>query len=139
MDEMQPIETLINSDARLAVLETRATDDIIEWLRKPFTTTGRASYAWTSEHGLRRIAVEHIHIPGTQRPLDVLQYIQACHHFGIYLLCNFQTGLSDPKVCAELEQLLTDTGSVRKLVLLLGEHYKLPSRLTTRVETLTLV
>lgn len=139
MDEMQPIEALINSDARLAVIETNEHDRVVEWLRKLFSTTGRASYVWTAQHGLQRIAIEHILIPNTQRPLDVLEYILASRHFGIYILRDFQTGLSDPKVCARLEQLITDRGTARKLVLLLGTQHKLPTRLATRVEQITLI
>ena len=134
MDEMQSIEALIDSDARLALVETSDSDRIIEWLRKLFSTTGRASYVWTAEQGLRRIAAEHILIPGTQRPSEVLRYILASHHFGIYLLCDFQAALSDPEVVARLEQQMADINAVRKLVLLLGVHYKLPTRLATRVE-----
>ncbi len=139
MDEMQPLEALINSDARLAVVETADPDRIIEWLRKMFSKTGRASYVWTAQDGLKRIAIEHILIPNTRRPLDVMEHILASQHFGIYLLHNFQAGLSIPNVCARLEQQITDTGSVRKLVLLLGVQHKLPTRLATRVEKITLI
>jgi len=139
MDEMQPIEALINSDTRLAVIETSEHDRIVEWLRKLFSATGRASYVWTAQQGLRRIAIEHILIPNTQRPLDVLEHILASHHFGIYLLRNFQAALSDLKVCTLLERQMTDTGAARKLILLLGEHHKLPTRLATHVEQITLI
>lgn len=139
MDDMQPIEALINSDTRLALVETGEHDRVVEWLRKLFSTTGRASYVWTAEHGLRRIAIEHILIPGTQRPLEVLEYILASHHYGIYLLRDFHAALSDPQICARLEQQMADTGSVRKLVLLLGEHLKLPTRLATRMDQITLI
>jgi hypothetical protein len=139
MDEMQPIEALIDSDTRLAVVETSEHNRIIEWLRKLFSTTGRASYVWTAQHGLQRIAIEHILIPNTLRPLDVLDHILTSHHFGIYLLRDFQAALSDPMVCARLERQMDDTGSAHKLVLLLGAHHKLPTRLATRVEQITLI
>ncbi len=139
MDEMQPIEALINSDARLAVVETSEHDRVVEWLRKLFSTTGRASYVWTAQQGLQRIAIEHILIPSTQRPLAVLEHILASQHFGIYVLCDFHMGLSDPKVCAKLEQQIAGTGTVRKLVLLLGTHHNLPTRLASRVEQITLI
>jgi hypothetical protein len=139
MDEMQPIEALINSDTRLAVVDTSEHDRVAEWLRKLSTTTGRASYVWTADHGLRRIAIEHIPIPNTRRPLDVLEHILSSHHFGIYLLNDFQAGLSDPKVCARLEQQMNNTASARKLVLLLGAQHKLPTRLAARVEHITLI
>lgn len=139
MDEMQPIEALINSDTRLAVVETCEHDRIAEWLRKLFTKTGKASYIWTEEQGLKRIAIEHILIPNTKRPLDVMEHILSSNHFGIYLLRDFQAGLSDPKVCARLEKQITDTASIRKLVMLLGAHHKLPTRLVTRTEHITLV
>lgn len=139
MDEMQPIEVLIASDTRLAVVDSANHERIVEWLRKQFSTTGRASYVWLAEAGLQRIAIEHIPIPGTKRPLDVLRYIQASHHFGIYLLRDFQTAISDPKVCERIEQLMADTGSARKLVLLLGTNHQLPARLAKRVEQLTLI
>jgi hypothetical protein len=34
---------------------------------------------------------------------------------------------------------MTDTSTARKLILLLGKHHKLPTRLATRVEQITLI
>ena len=139
MDEMQSITALINADTRLAVVETSEQARIIEWLRLQFNITGKASYQWTAQDSLRRIATEHIPIPQTARPIDVLEHILSSHHFGIYLLCDFQAALRDSAVIDKLVRLADDSGPVRKLVLLLGENYKLPAALAARVEHITLI
>lgn len=139
MDAMQPIEALINSNARLAVIETDEPDRVVEWLRKQFSLTGQASYVWTAQQGLQRLAIEHIVIPGTRHPLDVLEHIRTSQHFGVYLLRDFHAGISDPKVCARLEQQISEVGTARKLLLLLGTKHRLPTRLATRIEQITLI
>lgn len=139
MDEMQAITSLINADTHLAVIETCEQERVVDWLRAQFNKTGKASYQWTAQDGLRRIATEHILIPQTTRPIDVLEHILTSHHFGIYLLCDFQAALKDSGVNDKLNRLIEGNGTTRKLVLLLGEHYKLPAALATRVEHITLI
>ena len=138
MDEMQPIDALIDSETRLAVVETADDERVIERFREWFNRTGMASYQWTARDGLRRIAVEHIPLPQTERPLDVLDHILASQHFGIYVLCDFQAALSDSRVIDKLARIVADPGPTRKLVLLLGATMRLPAALSSRAEHITL-
>lgn len=139
MDEMQAITTLINTNAQLAVVETGEQERVVEWLRAQYNKTGKASYLWTTQRGLQRIATEHVPIPQTMRPADVLEHILTSHHFGIYLLCDFQSALKDSGVCDKLSRLIADDNKTRKLVLLLGENYKLPASLAKRIEHIALI
>lgn len=139
MDEMQAIAALINTTTRLAIVETRETERVVEWLRAQYNKTGKASYQWTAQKGLLRLATEHILIPQTMRPADVVAHILASHHFGIYLLCDFQKGLKDKGVSEQLNRLITDSATERKLVLLLGEDYKLPASLAPHADYIALI
>ena len=138
MSDMQAVAALIDSPTRLAVIETRAPQTLIDWLRQQLKTTGQASYVWTRLQGLQRISIEHIAIPQTDRPIEVLEHILSSHHYGIYVLCDFQTALRERVVLDKLQRLLTDTAVDSKLVLLLGEYYQLPAALTTGIARLAL-
>lgn len=138
MSDMQAVAALIDSPTRLAVIETHTPQALIDWLRQQLKTTGQASYVWTPRQGLQRISIEHIAIPQTDRPAEVLDHILSSHHYGIYVLCEFQTALRERVVLDKLQRLLSDPAVDNKLVLLLGEHYQLPPALATGAARLAL-
>lgn len=138
MLDLQALTELIDSPARLAVIETAAPDKLVDWLRQQFKTTGKASYVWTPQQGLQRISIEHIPIPQTDRPLEVLAHILASHHYGIYVLRDFQGALKERAVLDKLQHLLTDPAAAHKLVVLVGTRYVLPAALTSGVARLAL-
>lgn len=138
MLDLQALAALIDSPTRLAVIETAAPDVLVDWLRQQFKATGKASYVWTPQQGLQRISIEHIPIPQTDRPLEVLEHILASHHYGIYMLCDFQAALKERAVVDKLQHLANEIAAAHKLVLLIGTRYTLPTALTSGVARLSL-
>lgn len=127
MDDRQSLEQVINSDYRIAVLETSADEHFVALFKRLTLTTGRAVYDWNPEHGLYRLGIEHIFIPRTRTPADVLAYITSSRHYGIYLLRDFSEALGKPAVERQLSKLIEKQDGVRRLVFLLGGELKLPA------------
>lgn len=127
MDEKQSLEQVIDSNYRVAVLETADLLGLVATLKRLTLTSGRAVYDWSSEHGLYRLGIEHIFIPRTRAPVDVLAYITSSRHYGIYLLRDFDEALSRPIVERQLLKLLDKQDDVRRLVLLAGKSVQLPA------------
>lgn len=129
MDDKKNLEKIIESDQRVAVIETTDPLDLTAYMKRLTLTTGRAVYDWSAEHGLYRLGIEHIFIPRTRTPVDVLSYITSSRHYGIYLLRDFDEALQRPAVERQLHRLLEKQDSVRRLVVFVGNSVKLPSPL----------
>lgn len=127
MDEKQNLEQVIESNYGVAVLETTDPLGLVAHLKRLTLTTGRAVYDWSAEHGLYRLGIEHIFIPRTRAPIDVLAYITSSRHYGIYLLRDFDEALSRPIVERQLLKLLDKQDGVRRLVCFAGKSVRLPA------------
>lgn len=127
MDEKQNLEQIIDSDYGVAVLDTANPVELVSHLKRLTLTTGRAVYDWSSENGLYRLGIEHIFIPRTRAPIDVLAYITSSRHYGIYLLRDFNEALGRPSVERQLLKLLEKKDGVRRLVCLIGKSNQLPA------------
>lgn len=127
MDEKKNFEQVIESSYSLAALETSDPLGLVAHLKRLTLTTGRAVYDWSSEHGLYRLGIEHIFIPRTRAPIDVLAYITSSRHCGIYLLRDFDEALSRPIVERQLLKLLEKQDGVRRLVCFAGKSVQLPA------------
>jgi hypothetical protein len=130
MDEKQNLEQIIDSDYGVAVLDTANPLELVSHLKRLTLTTGRAVYDWSSENGLYRLGIEHIFIPRTRTPVDVLAYITSSRHYGIYLLRDFNEALSRPAVERQLLKLLEKKDGVRRLVCLIGKANQLPATIS---------
>jgi|SRR5690625_2770447 len=131
MNDKKNLEKIIESDQRVAVIETTDPLDLTAYMKRLTLTTGRAVYDWSAEHGLYRLGIEHIFIPRTRTPADVLSYITSSRHYGIYLLRDFDETLLRPAVERQLHRLLEKQDNVRRLVFFVGHSVKLPSALAT--------
>lgn len=129
MEERQSLEQVINSDHRIVVLNTDNSDHYVGLFKRLTLTTGRAVYDWNAEHGLYRLGIEHIFIPRTRAPVDVLSYIASSRHYGIYLLRGFEDALGKPAVERQLQKLAEKQDGVRRLVFLMGQQIALPGSL----------
>jgi hypothetical protein len=118
MDATRMLQRVIDSRYRLAALETTEGDRILGVFKRLTLTTGRAVYHWTPENGLYRLGIEHIFIPRTRAPADVLSYIAASRHYGIYLLYGFNNALIN-----------SADDNVRRLVIMVGEQVDIPQTL----------
>jgi len=133
MDATVTLQRVIDSDISIAVLDTPETDRLLTLFKRLTLTTGRAVYDWTPENGLYRLGIEHIFIPRTRAPADVMSYIAASRHYGIYLLRNFEAALGKPSIQQLLSTIANKDDGVRRLVMLVGEDLALPQGLNGRV------
>lgn len=133
MDATGTLQRVIDSDVNIAILDTPETDRVLSLFKRLTLTTGRAVYDWTPDNGLYRLGIEHIFIPRTRAPADVIAYIAASRHYGIYLLRDFETALAKPSIQQALNTISAKDDGVRRLVILVGESLRLPDGINGRV------
>lgn len=129
MQQLRQIERLVDSDFRLAAIATPDPERVVDLFRRLTQQTGRAVYRWSPGEGLYRLGVEHILIPRTARPADVLDYIASTIHFGVYLLPGFDEALEAHRPVELMRRIANAGDRVRRLVILLGENPVVPSAL----------
>lgn len=127
------LANVIDSDFRIAALETHQADRVLEVFKRLTLTTGRAVYGWSPDDGLYRLGTERIFIPQTRSIGDALGYISASRHYGIYLLQDVSHLLDKPSLLRALERILQKDDNVRRLVILLGESVTLPQGLEGQI------
>lgn len=135
MDATNMLQRVIDSQYRIAALKTQEADRLLALFKRYSLTTGQTVYDWTSRGGLYRIGAEHIFIPRTRAPKDVLAYIAASHHYSIYLLRGFEPALAKPSIQQALCR-LCDADGIQCLVLLIGEYASIPAALQGRIATI---
>ncbi len=127
------LANVIDSDFRLAALETQSPDRVFEVFKRLTLTTGRAVYGWSPNDGLYRLGTERIFIPQTRSIGDALGYISASRHYGIYLLQDIVPMLEKPSIMRALERINAKEDNVRRLVILLGRSVTIPTELSAQV------
>lgn len=136
MDAINTLQRVLDSKYRVAAIKTQETDRLLVLFKRYSLTTGQAVYDWTSWSGLYRVGVEHIFIPRTRTPVDVLAYIAASRHHGIYLLREFEPALGKPSIQKILYNLCDLDHKIPRLVLLIGEYLHIPPALQERIATI---
>lgn len=127
MDELRYIEQLVDSDFKLAAVDTSNPQRIVSLFGKLSRVSGKAVYLWSEQEGLYRLGAEHVVIPQTRRPEDVLDYVLSSIHYGIYLLPMNNEALKDFRVAEALKRVATTNNDrTRRLVVLLGHGLELP-------------
>ncbi len=130
MARRQPIEQLGQADFRLIAIETTTPERVMEMFRSFSRRTGKAVYHWTAEEGMFRIGgFEHIIIPHTRRPTDVLDYIASNSLYGVYLLRGVMSALEDKRCIAGLRRIAELRDGTPRLMVLLDEKITLPPEL----------
>ncbi|MCP1674785.1 hypothetical protein J2T57_001923 [Natronocella acetinitrilica] len=127
------LANVIDSDFRLAALETNTPERVFEVFKRLTLTTGRAVYGWSPDDGLYRLGTERIFIPQTRSIGDALGYISASRHYGIYLLQDITQTLEKPSILRAFERITEKDDNVRRLVILLGETVTVPEHLAPQV------
>ena len=127
------LQRVIDSKYRLAALETGEGSRLLSVFKRLTLTTGRAVYHWNPENGLYRLGIEHIFIPRTRVPADVLSYIAASRHYGIYLLYDFEHHLRKASVQRQLKTINQTEDDVRRLVIMVGNSVEIPDTLRRNV------
>lgn len=133
MEATRIIQRVLDSNYHLAAIETDESDRLIALFKRLTLTTGRAVYQWSADAGLYRLGVEHIFIPRTRAPADVLAYVSASRHYGIYLLQDFDNALGKASIQRMLDDIAGLDDGVKRLVILVGPSISIPESLRTRV------
>ena len=130
MAQRQPIEQRVQADFRLIAIETTTPERVMEMFRSFSQRTGKAVYHWTAEEGMFRLGgFEHIIIPHTRHPADVLDYIASNNLYGVYLLRRVMAALEDKCCIAGLRRIAALQDGTSRLVVLLDEKITLPPEL----------
>lgn len=137
MEELASLDRVIESEFRIAAVDTDSPEQLLELCKRITITTGRAIYGWNPDNGLYRLGVNHIFIPRTRTPMDVIAYINSSRHYGIYLFGGLGEALSKPAIERQLINLATRDDGVRRLLLITGEA-ELPPALQQHVVRLNL-
>lgn len=127
------LSRIIDSDFRIAALETPSPDAILDVFKRLTLSTGRAIYGWSPENGLYRLGTERIFIPHTRSVSDAIRYVAASRHYGIYVLKDMAEALANPSIQRGLERLLQRDDSIRRLLIMMDEKITIPERLTGQV------
>ncbi len=123
------IEQLVELNYRLCAVETPEPERIVELFRRLNAATGRAIYVWRHERGLYRLGAEQILIPRTGQAMDVLTYINASKHYGVYILSEFSPFLDNKPVEKALTTLVSPDNPVHRLMIVVGQYADLPAAL----------
>jgi len=127
------LSRVIDSEYRIAALETRAPDRILDVFKRLTLTSGRAIYGWSPDNGLYRLGSERIFIPQTRSVGDAINYIAASRHYGIYVLKDMDRALQNSSVQRGLERLLQRDDGIRRLLVMMDTQINLPEKLAGKV------
>lgn len=127
------LSRVIDSEYRIAALETRAPDRILDVFKRLTLTSGRAIYGWSPDNGLYRLGSERIFIPQTRSVGDAINYIAASRHYGIYVLKDMDRALQNSSVQRGLERLLQRDDGIRRLLVMMDTQIDLPEKLAGKV------
>lgn len=123
------LANVIDSEFRLAVLETAQPERLFDVFKRLTLTTGRAVYGWSPNDGLYRLGTERIFIPQTRSIGDALSYIAVSRHYGIYLLRDMGGALKKPGIRRALDSILNKEDNTRRLVIMLDTEMGVPEDL----------
>ncbi len=127
------LSRVIDSEYRIAALETKAPDRILDVFKRLTLTSGRAIYGWSPDNGLYRLGSERIFIPQTRSVGDAINYIAASRHYGIYVLKDMDRALQNSSVQRGLERLLQRDDGIRRLLVMMDTQINLPEKLAGKV------
>lgn len=129
MDAVRTLQRIISSDYRMAALQTSEPERLLALFKRLTMTTGQAVYHWQPENGLYRLGAEHILIPRTRSSNEVVSYIKAAKHYGVYLMEGFEPALSRQSIQREIRTILEAEDDVRRLMLFMGDSITIPEPL----------
>lgn len=124
------LQKIADSSYTLAGIESDKPFRIRELFHRFSIETGCAVYEWIEDIGLRRIGFEHISIPKTRTPEDVLAYILTARHFGIYLFSEFSANMGSKEMRRLMLQINAKDDGVRRLLVLLEDDISIPADLS---------
>lgn len=130
---LENINKLTEQNYPLVYFETLQSVHIIELFKRLSLASSKAIYHWQPETGLYRMDANHIMIPRSIEPEELLQTIHSMAHFGVFVLSNFAAHMQDPCIIELLKNISSMHKVNPKMVILLGSNIKIPNDLRPSV------
>jgi hypothetical protein len=128
MNYLDQLDQMLDANFRLVTIETYESERVVDLFTQLSRFSNKAFYVWENNTGLHRIGASHIKIPRTVIPKELLDHVDGCKHFGVFILRDFNKALGDEKIIQSLMRIAS--GDVNKVVILLSDYIDLPSALT---------
>ncbi|MBI3562283.1 MAG: hypothetical protein HY080_11290 [Gammaproteobacteria bacterium] len=127
MNYLDQLDQMLDANFRLVSIETYDPERVIDLFTQLSRFSNKAFYMWEDNAGLHRIGASHIKIPRTVIPKELLDHVDGCKHFGVFILRDFNKALGDEKTIQMLMRIAA--GDVNKVVVLLSDFIDLPAAL----------
>ena len=130
---LERINKLTEQSYPIVYFETLRSVHIVELFKNLSLSSSKAIYHWQPESGMYRMDANHIMIPRTIDPEDVLKTINSMAHFGVSVLTGFDEYVKDRKIVNILKQISDSHRANPKMVILLGNKMDIPGDLRPSV------
>ncbi len=129
-DSFHFFDKLVDQESAFYFIKMKDTESLGKRLASYQEFTGRVTYQWHEESGLRRFDIPHIILPKTQHLLSAMQHIRKSIHFGIYLVTGFGDGLQQAMALNEIQAYLDSYHAARKLIIFADPNPQIPKELS---------
>jgi len=123
------INKLTEQSYPLVYFETLRSVHIVELFKNLSLCSSKAIYHWQPDTGMYRMDANHIMIPRTIDPEDVLNTIESMAHFGIFVLTGFDEHVENRKIVSILKKVAESHNTKPKMIILLGSKINIPDDL----------
>lgn len=127
MNYLDQLDQMLDANFRIVSIETYDPERVTDLFTQLSRFSNKAFYLWEQATGLHRIGASHIKIPRTVSAKELLDHIEGCKHFGVFILRDFNAALEDEKNIQYLMKIAA--GEINKVVVLLNDFIDLPSAL----------
>jgi len=127
MEYLKQIEKMLDSGHRIITIESLECDRVCDFLLELSRISSNSFYLAAPGEGMHRLGASHITIPRTQTAEDIMEHIEASHHFGYFILRDFDKILKDEDLIEDLLSIATST--TNKVVIFISQNIDLPDLL----------
>ena len=127
MEYLNQLEKMLESGHRVITMESYEVDRVCDLFLELSRFSSKPYYLAQPEQPMHRLGASHIGIPKTNKPIDLMEHIEATQHFGIYILKNYTEILEEVDMVEDLISIAT--ADAHKIVVMIAEHIKLPEQL----------
>jgi len=130
---LEKINQLTEQNYPIVYFETLRSVHIVELFKNLALSSSKAIYHWQPEIGMYRMDANHIMIPRTVDPEDLLKTINSMAHFGVFVLTNFDEHIKDIRIVELLKKISSMHKVNPKMVILVGSKLEIPGDLRPSV------
>jgi len=126
---LERLNQLTDQNYPVVYFDTTQSVHIVELFRNFALISTKAIYHWLPESGMYRMDANHILIPNTQKPRQLLKTINDIAHFGIFLLSDFHEHATERENIELLKKMAAMQDVNPKTVVLLGNDIEIANDL----------